>query len=109
MRRRTLNERGNRAETVFLDADGKPVLHRNRYAKIVFADDDRGNTVGEAYFGIDGKPTLHKDGYAGLRRTFDDHNRLIAVDFPCSTASHPTSAPTISQMLDTLQYETITL
>jgi YD repeat-containing protein len=76
--RREHDERGLVVRETYLDANGRPMLHRvDKVATVTRRYDERGNKVVAAFLGIDGRPVLNKDGYHKVTLKNDERGNMV--------------------------------
>jgi hypothetical protein len=79
--RLTYDDRGNLVERSYFGVDAKPILSRERIARITYGYDVLGREIRRAFFDTYDHPTLGINGYASLARKFDARGNEIETAF----------------------------
>jgi TIR domain/PDZ domain len=75
------DDRGNLIEKIYFGLDAKPILSREKFAKMKSSYNARGQEIERIYFDTEGKPTISANGYASFHQEFDARGNLIEADY----------------------------
>ena len=73
------DERGKQVEEAYFGLDGKPMLHKDGYARWTARYDERGNRVERALFDADDHAVMVDGVGAKARYSYDDNDQLVSV------------------------------